>query len=728
MRARLAVLAGAAALAAGGGRAQELDRPWLDLDRPLAARVAALVSRMTLDEKVAQMMDEAPAIDRLGVPAYNWWNEALHGVARAGVATVFPQAIALAATFDEALVERVAGAIGDEARAKHHEFVRQGSRARYQGLTFFSPNINIVRDPRWGRGHETYGEDPFLSGRMATAFVRGLQGDHPVYLKAIATAKHFAVHSGPEIERHRFDARPGRRDLFDTYLPHFEAAVRDGRAGSIMTAYNAVDGVPASASRALVDDLLRGRWAFDGFVVSDCGAIADIWRTHRAAPDAASASALAVRAGTDLECGTEFRALPDAVRRGLVTDAEITRAVTRLFTARFRLGMFDPPERVPFAAIPPAVNDAPAHHALARDAARRSLVLLENDGSLPISPASRRLAVIGPTADSVDALVGNYNGTPSDPITILRGVREAASARGVAVTPAPGSEVSSGTIAQRRFAVEAARRSDLVVLVLGLTPKQEGEEGEDPGNPGGDRRAIELPAAQSLLFDEVAAVGRPVVVVLTGGGAQAIPDVRRRAAAVLAAWYPGGDGGAAVADVLFGDASPAGRLPVTFYASTGDLPDFADYSMRQRTYRYFRGEPLWAFGHGLGYSTFRYTSLDIAPGAAPASIVVSVEVTNSGRRSGDEVVQVYVTDEDAPEPRPLRSLVAFRRVGIAAGATVREAFTIPVDALAIVDEQGERRLDPGWFMIAAGGRQPGRSGAYRGPEEGLTVRFEIPRP
>ena len=678
-------------------------RPWFDPDRPIAARVAALVAEMTLEEKIGQMMDQAPAIDRLGVPAYGWWNEALHGVARAGVATVFPQAIALAATFDEPLMQRVATVVSDEARAKHHEFVRQGQRGRYQGLTFFSPNINIFRDPRWGRGHETYGEDPVLTGRMAVAFIRGMQGDDPVYFKTITTAKHFAVHSGPEADRHSFDARVSPRDLEETYLPHFERAVRDGDVMSVMTAYNAIDGVPVSGNKPLLEGMLRLRWGFRGYVVTDCGAINDMWKRHMYSADAAVASAQAVSAGTDLECGGDFRRLMMAVQRKLVTEADIDRAVSRLFAARIRLGMFDPSERVAYSRIPYAVNDSSAHRTFNREVARKSLVLLENDGTLPFAPGVKRLAVIGPTADDLDTLIGNYNGTPSAPITILQGVRQAASGRGVEVASARGSDINRGTAEARREAVDAARASDAVVMVLGLTARQEGEEGEDKSNPGGDRRAIELPEPQLQLFDEIAALGKPVVVVLTGGSAQAIPTIKARAKAILVAWYPGGEGGGAVADVLFGDADPGGRLPVTFYTATTDLPDFSDYSMRDRTYRYFSGTPLWPFGYGRSYTTFRYEDLRVEEAGAPGTPpVVSLTLTNTGRRSGDDVVLAFVTHEGAGTTAPRTALAAFRRVTLDAGATTRVRLPLDAEPLAIVDERGTRHPAAGLITVTVG--------------------------
>jgi beta-glucosidase len=705
VRALHALLAGGVAttLTLQAQAPRQAQRPWFDPDHPIAARVAALVREMTLDEKIAQMMDQAPAIDRLGVPAYGWWNEALHGVARAGVATVFPQAIALAATFDVPLMQRVATIISDEARAKHHEFVRQGQRGRYQGLTFFSPNINIFRDPRWGRGHETYGEDPVLTGRMAVAFIRGMQGDDPVYLKTITTAKHYAVHSGPEADRHSFDARVSPRDLAETYLPHFERAVRDGDVMSVMTAYNAIDGVPVSGSATMVDDLLRMRWGFRGYVVTDCGAINDMWKRHKYSADAAVASAQAVRAGTDLECGSDFGQLGAAVQRRLLTEGAIDRAVARLFTARMRLGLFDPPGRVAYARIPYAVNDSAAHRALNREVARKSLVLLENDGVLPLAPSARRLAVIGPTADDLDTLIGNYNGTPSAPITILQGVRRTASARGVDVAHARGSDINRGTPEARREAVDVARASDAVVMVLGLTARQEGEEGEDKSNPSGDRRAIELPDPQLQLFDEVAALGKPVIVVLTGGSAQAIPTIKARANAVLVAWYPGGEGGGAVADVLFGDADPGGRLPVTFYAATSDLPPFSDYSMRERTYRYFSGTPLWPFGHGRSYAAFRYDALRVEPASTPGvPPVLSLTVTNTGRRGGDDVVLAFVTHDDAGSAAPRKALAGFGRVTLDAGATASVRLPLDAEPLTIVDEKGTRRAASGTITVTVG--------------------------
>jgi beta-glucosidase len=700
----------------------------LDPVRPLPERVADLVARMTPEEKIEQLVSDAPAIPRLGVPAYHWWSEALHGVARAGAATVFPQVIGLAATFDEPLVRRVAEAISDEARAKYHEAERRGEHGRYQGLTFFSPNLNIFRDPRWGRGQETWGEDPFLTARLGVAFVRGMQGDDARYLKTVATAKHFAAHSGPEALRHSFDARPTPHDLADTYLPQFEAVVREGPVASIMPAYNRVDGVPCAASRALLGDTLRRGWGFSGYVVSDCGAVGDIVDGHHAAASLEQAAALALGAGTDLSCGDEFAALRRARARGLVTDAAIDEAVTRLFSARFRLGMFDPPAAVPWAATPLSVVESPAHLALARQAARESLVLLENRGALlPLGPRIRRLAVVGPVADDLDVLLGNYHGKPSRPVTLLEGLRAAARARGIEVVAARGAPLAGrgGSSAQLTDAARVARGADVVVATLGLSARYEGEEGETAENPSGDRSSLGLPGAQQHLLEALVATGKPVVLVLTAGSALSLPWAAAHVPAILYAWYPGAEGGAALADVLFGDASPAGRLPVTIYRSADDLPPFADYSMRGRTYRYLDKPPLWPFGHGLSYTTFVYSNLVVAPELAPGQdVALSVDVENSGAHAGDEVVEVYVTQPDLPAYAPRRWLAGFARVPLAPHERRTVNLLLPARALTLVDEAGRRAPISGDLWIAAGGRQPDREWRHAGAA-GLTARTRI---
>jgi beta-glucosidase len=870
---RIAVLGVAAALALVPPLAAQDERA-----AAVESRVAALVSQMTLEEKAAQLQHQAPAIERLGIPEYNWWNECLHGVARAGRATVFPQAIGLAATWDAELLQRVATAISDEARAKHHDFARRGRRGLYEGLTFWSPNINIFRDPRWGRGMETYGEDPLLAGTLAVAFVRGLQGDDPWWLKTVATPKHFAVHSGPESGRHTFDAQIDERDLRETYLPQFEMAVREGGAMSVMCAYNRYLGEPACASEVLLGGVLRGEWGFSGYVVSDCDAIDDMLSTHKLVPTAAAAAARGLRGGCDLNCGTTYAALVDAVREGLVTEAEVDRAVGRLLTIRHRLGMFDPPAATPYGAIPVAVIDSPEHRALALEAARASIVLLKNDGGLlPLGETVKRVAVIGPNADDEEVLLGNYNGTPSAAVTPLAGLRRALEprvrvthARGadwadelpaLAVVPAsalhtrnggrrvqgltgeyfdlrgagdavPGTWHSatlafpelpaaaaftrvdarldfrwfdgtpdprladdafavrwSGELAApatgdwllggagltgfrvwlddtlvvefrsrhessrktarvrlekgrarrlrveyfdagddarfqllwtrldperagelRREALRAARGADVVVAVLGLSPRLEGEEMAVPvpGFAGGDRVDLGLPAVQQRLLQALVALGKPVVLVLLNGSALAIPWAAEHVGAIVEAWYPGQAAGAAIADVVLGAYNPAGRLPVTVYASSGQLPAFEDYRMQGRTYRYFNGEALYPFGHGLSYTTFAYRNLKL-PGevAAGESIPVSVEVENTGRRAGEEVVQLYVTDLEASVPVPIRSLAGFRRVALQPGERRAVSFTVAPRALSLLDGELQRVVEPGTFEIAVGGAQPG---------------------
>nr|WP_019397606.1 glycoside hydrolase family 3 protein [Pseudoxanthomonas sp. GW2] len=852
-------------------------RPWLDTSLGFEERAAALVSRMTLEEKAAQMQNDAPAIERLGVPQYDWWNEALHGVARAGGATVFPQAIGMAASFDVPLMDQVAAAISDEARAKHHEFLRKGERGRYQGLTFWSPNINIFRDPRWGRGQETYGEDPFLTARMGVSFVRGLQGMDPEtgqpldpkYRKLDATAKHFAVHSGPEADRHTFDVHPTRQDLYDTYLPAFEALVKEADVYAVMGAYNRVYGESASASRFLLRDLLRQQWGFDGYVMSDCWAIVDIWKNHRIVETPEEAAALAVKNGTELNCGSTYaQNLPVAVRKGLISEAELDDALTRLFVARMQLGMFDPPEQVRWAQIPYSVNQSGKHDALARKMAQESLVLLKNDGILPLPKDIRRLAVVGPTADDTMALLGNYYGTPADPVTILRGIQEAVPgvevvyARGVDLVegrddpaatpliepqylrPAPGSNERglrgeyfrnkdlsgqpvlvrvdpqiafrwdrgsptdnlmargeagpdnavpndgfsirwSGQLlppvsgryrieaaandgmrlyldgklvldhwedaerlradsvsldleggraydirleyyenerdaavrlawerpgAQPPFeqALEAARSADAVVFVGGLTGDVEGEEMkvDYPGFAGGDRTDIRLPSTQQKLLEALHATGKPVVAVLTTGSALGIDWAKQNLPAILLAWYPGQRGGNAVADVLFGDYNPAGRLPVTFYSADEQLPPFDDYSMKGRTYRYFTGKPLFPFGHGLSYTRFGYSALKLDRKRASATdeVAVSVTVKNEGKRAGDEVVQLYLAPLQPRRERALKELRGFQRVHLQPGESRTFSFSIvPERDLRVYDEAAGRYVvDPGRYEVQVG--------------------------
>jgi beta-glucosidase len=693
MRPRVFIPVVVVILAAAALGAQVFDRPaYLDTALPFDRRADDLVARMTLDEKISQMMDRAPAIARLQVPAYSWRNEALHGVAFAGLATVFPQAIAVAATWDSDLVQRMASAISDEARAKHHDALRRGNHDEFFGLTLWSPNINLFRDPRWGRGQETYGEDPFLTGHLAASFVKGLQGTHPKYLKTVATVKHFAVHSGPEPDRHTFDAIVDERELHEDYLRHFETAVREGGAYSVMCAYNRVNGDPACSSDVLLRDVLRGAWQFGGYVVSDCGAIDDIYLRHRVVPTAAQAAAAAVKAGTDLECGGTYAALIDAVRQGLVSEAQIDTSLRRLFTARMKLGMFDPPSMVRYAQIPLSNVDSAEHRALAIQVARESIVLLKNDREvLPLRRDIGTLAVIGPNADDSQMLLGNYNGLPSDPITPLRGIRESVSGA-TKVLYAPGSSLAEGLPMSEQLTVEAldaVRQADAVVLCLGLTPQLEGEEMpvNIPGFRGGDRTAIELPSPQQQLLERVVATGKPTVLVLLNGSALAVDWAQQHVPAIVEAWYPGQAAGTAIADVLFGAYNPGGRLPVTFYRSTADLPQFEDYRMDGRTYRYFSRAPLYPFGYGLSYTTFRYEWLRTSSAAIRVNgeITVSVDVRNSGTRGGEEVVQLYVQHLDSKVPRPRIELRGYRRITLRPGERRTVAFTVRGEDLAYWD-------------------------------------------
>jgi beta-glucosidase len=824
----------------------------------LQVRVAGLVSRLTLAEKISQLVFDAPAVERLGIPAYNWWNEALHGVARAGLATVFPQSIGLAATWNPGLIQELAVAISDEARAKHHEAVRRRVRCIYSGLTFWSPNVNIFRDPRWGRGQETYGEDPYLTARMGVAFVRGLQGDDPETLKLVATPKHLAVHSGPEPERHHFDARIGERDLRETYLPAFEACVREGKAASVMGAYNRLNGEPCCASPALLEQILRGEWGFggpagdDGYVVSDCGAIHDIYEHHKVVDTAEEAAALAVRHGCDLECGAVYPALLAAVEQGLISEEALDRAVRRLFTARFRLGMFDPPEQVPYAQIPYRIVDCAEHRALALQAARESIVLLKNEGPLlPLPKDLGSVAVVGPNADDLQVLLGNYCGTPLEAVTPLEGIRRKLSpatrlyhapgcplAEGVPlwqaipsahlrpvkagaeetgllgayydnpslegepawrrvdrtvdfawkdttpltgqwadpfsvrwsgflVPPASGPyrlgvrglseyrlvldgqriaeyqgihhpilnsqelELEAGRfypvqldyasrgldpqvqllwappgIDHETAAREVAGKAEVVIAVMGLSPCLEGEEMPVAveGFCGGDRTRLELPPRQERFLQSLHALGKPLVLVLLNGSALAIPWAAEQIPAIVEAWYPGQAGGEALADVLFGDYNPGGRLPITFYRSAEDLPPFADYRMEGRTYRYFRGEPLYPFGYGLSYTTFELGALRITPAqAAPGEeVTVRAEVTNTGPRAGDEVVQLYIRHPGAGVPRPIQELKGFRRIHLEPGEGRTVTFPLDARQLGSYDAAMRYAVHPGVVEVLVG--------------------------
>lgn len=708
--------------------------PFRNPELPVEDRVDDLVSRLTMTEKAAQMLHESPALPHLGIPAYNWWNECLHGVARAGVATVFPQAIGLAAMFSAKRLHEIAVVVSDEARAKHHEFSRKEDYGYYKGLTFWTPNINIFRDPRWGRGHETYGECPYLTGRLGVALCKGLQGDDPKYLKLVATPKHYAVHSGPEGLRHSFDARANAKDLRETYLPAFYECVTEARAHSVMSAYNRTNGEPCSASPTLLQRILRDEWKFDGYVVSDCWAVRDIHEHHGVTTSFEESAALAVKNGCDLNCGCTYEHIPSAVEKGLLRESDLDVCVKRLMRARFLLGMFDPPECVAYAQIPYEVNDCDQHAALALSAARESLVLLKNQGALlPLSRELGSIAVIGPNAHDDEVLVANYFGTPTRSMTPLEGVRSAVSKK-TKVLYTPGCKLTgekleglgrSGILSE---AVSLAERADVSVLCLGLSAEIEGEQGDvSNSEAAGDKTHLNLTGLQQKLLEAVVAVGKPTVLVLISGSALSVTWAHQHVTAIVQAWYPGQAAGTAIADVLFGGYSPAGRLPITFPKSLDDLPPFTDYSMKGRTYRYLESEPLYPFGYGLSYGRFEYSELSLSSAkvAVGESLEITATVRNVSARESDEVVQLYLKDLEASVTVPHHSLRGFERVRLAPGAAQRVSFRLSPRDLSLIDEQGRRQLEPGRFRVTLGGSQPDRRSVELTGETPLAIEFEL---
>jgi len=683
--------------------------PFLDPDLPLAARIDDLVARFTLLEKISQLLHESSAVERLGVPAYNWWSEACHGVGRNGRATVFPQVIGLGATWNRVLVQRVASIISDEARAKHHAAVAAGRRGQYQGLTFWTPNINIFRDPRWGRGQETFGEDPFLTGELGVAMVRGLQGDNPRYLKTAACAKHFAVHSGPEAERHVFDAQPSPKDLAETYLPAFERLVR-ASVEAVMGAYNRVYGEPCCGSRRLLVDTLRGRWGFRGHVVSDCGAVDDFHQHHKVTNTAAESAALAVRMGCDLNCGCTYHDLVLAVKDGLITEAEIDTSLRRLLATRFRLGLLDPPERVPWSTTSPAIIDCPAHRALARQAAAESIVLLKNaDNTLPLRRDPTSLLVVGPHAASTDALLGNYYGVAPQLVTLLEGIVERP-IEGTRIEYRAGCPLDQPPAPGVNHTFLTAAGAEIVIAVLGLDSTLEGEEGDAvASSSGGDRTAVELPACQREFLLELRRHAKKLVLILTGGSALAVPEAHECCDAVLQVWYPGCEGGRAVADVLFGAVSPSGRLPVTVPHRTADLSPLADYHMRGRTYRFAEVEPLYPFGFGLSYAQLAYGSFsrDVDTLRAGQELTVRTTVTNTSAHATDETVQCYVIPPRDWPDAPRATLIGFQKIPVPANTTVEIEFRLASDAFCQVNAAGDRIWAPGRYGLVVGAASPG---------------------
>lgn len=692
--------------------------PYQDTSLPFEKRVDDLISRMTLEEKVSQMVDVAPAIPRLGIPAYNWWNECLHGVARSGLATVFPEPIGTAASFDARLISDIAVATSDEARAKYHDYLRQGKHDRYGGLTFWSPNINIFRDPRWGRGMETYGEDPYLTSVMGVNFIRGLQGNDPKYLKVVATAKHYMVHSGPELERHRFNATTDKYDFNDTYLPAFKASVEKGKAYSIMSAYNSYNGVAAPANIFLLSKVLRQELGFNGYVVSDCDAVMDIYTGHKEVASKEEASARAVAAGNDLNCGNTYLSLISAVKSGLISEDKVNISVKRLFMARFKLGMFDPDSMVKYSSIPYSAVNSPAHQQLALQAARKTIVLLKNDNkALPLRKDLKTVAVIGPNADDQEVLWGNYNGIPAATVTPLQGIK--AKLPNTSILYARGcefaetGEVDSATI-KKNFddALAKVQQADVTIMFMGLSPRLEGEEMKvkAKGFNGGDRETLDLPKPQEDMIKAIKATGKPVVLVLLNGSALSVNWENDNLPAIVDAWYGGQAGGTAIADVLFGDYNPAGRLPVTFYKSVNDLPAFDDYSMRNRTYRYFTGPVLYPFGYGLSYSRFTYSNIKLPQELTIGKpCMVTAQITNTGKMDGEEVAELYIKHFDAVR-KPIIALKGFHRIMLKAGETKTVTFMLGPENLALVNEAGNEVEQSGRVQVFIAGTQPPHDG------------------
>ena len=686
------------------------------MTKDMMEKAKELVSQMTLEEKMSQMLHHAPAIERLGIPAYCWWNESLHGVARAGDATVFPQAIGLGATFDEELVGKIAEVTSVEGRAKYNEFSKHEDRDIYKGLTFWAPNVNIFRDPRWGRGHETYGEDPYLTGQLGMAFVKGLQGDDPDNPKAAACAKHFAVHSGPEAERHHFDAKVSKQDMYDTYLYAFKRLVKDAKVEAVMGAYNRVNGEPACGSKKLLKDILRRDWGFEGHVVSDCWAIKDFHENHKVTGCEVESAALAVNNGCDLNCGCVFEKLIYAYKAGLVKESTIDAAVERLMEIRLRLGTIPAIHKSNYDDIPYEKVECKEHIELALEAARRSMVLLKNDGILPLKKDKyKTVGVIGPNSNSRIALVGNYEGISSEYITPLEGIK-AYLGDDARVFHADGTHLWKDRMhglgeARDGFAeaMTVAEHSDIVIMCLGLDSTIEGEEG-DAGNEfgSGDKKSLRLPGLQEELLEKITAIGKPVVLLVLAGSALDLSWAQENVDAIVQCFYPGARGGKAIAELLYGEFSPSAKLPITFYRSDEDLPDFEDYSMEGRTYRYFKGSPLYPFGYGLSYNDISYgeAEIDKTEGGMDDSYTVKLKVKNNGKYLQHEVVELYVKDIAASTRVANWSLRKIANLKLESGEEKEVSFNLSKRDFAIIDEKGKCIVEPGLFRIAVGGQQP----------------------
>lgn len=685
--------------------------PFRDQSLPMHERIEDLISRLTVEEKVFQLTNDAASVPRLGIREYNYWNEALHGVARAGVATVFPQAIGLAAMFNRPLMRKVATAVSDEGRAKYNEFQRQNDCGIYKGLTYWTPNVNLFRDPRWGRGHETYGEDPYLTGTLGVEFIRGLQGDDPHYLKSAACAKHFAVHSGPEHLRHEFNVDISDKELFETYLPAFEMCVKEGKVESVMGAYNAVNGEPCNCSTQLLSDILRKRWGFEGHVVSDCGAINDFHANHHFTTNIQESAAVGVKGGCDLNCGGVYKHLLQSLKEGLIEECDLDVALRRVLRARFKLGMFDDPADVPYSSVPFEVVASNEHQKFNREIARRTMTLLKNDGILPLKKGMK-VAIVGPNADHKPALLANYNGTPSRSYTPLEGLRyylgedaPIGFATGCRHVDFENPWEEGGRL---NGAISVAERSDVIILCVGLDAGLEGEQGDAHNAYGsGDKPYLELPPPQQKLVEAMVATGKPLVTVLMAGSAMAIGYAHEHSNAVIDAFYPGEQGGIALAQILFGEESPAGRLPVTFYKTTEELPPFEDYSMKGRTYRFMEQEALYPFGYGLSYTTFDYATDTTAVTAAVGdTVTVPVTIRNAGHYDSWEVAQAYVAATYEGLALPKYELKFYESVFVNQGETATVQVELPAKAFSIIHEDGSRQVHPGTYTVYIGGQQP----------------------
>ncbi len=689
---------------------------------------------MSLEEKISQLMNMSASIDRLGVPKYDWRNECLQGVAFRGKSTLFPQAIAMAATWNPNLVYKVASAISDEARAKHHEFARNGERERWQGLTFSCPSINIFRDPRWGRGQETFGEDPYLTSRIGMAFVKGLQGNHPNYLKVVAEAKHFAVHSGPEKHRHEINVLASKKDLYETYLPAFKACIQEGKVEGIMSAYNRLNGEPCCASKSLVEDILRGQLGFKGYFIGDGGAVTDIFKNHKIVNSLEEAVAMAINVGCDIinpmnlttlaKTKRYRKAIENAVNRGLTTEEIINRNLKRTLTARFKLGMFDPPEEVPYTKIPYSVVNCKKNQELSLKTARESIVLLKNENNLlPLSKDLKSIAVIGPNANNPEAFYyihyypGKYN-----VITPLERIKTKVSSK-TEVHYAKGCDLTECSEFDLNQAIEIANKAEVIIMVLGITGRLEGEEGYVLGPEKGDRTDLNLPLVQEELLKKLNETGKPIVLVLTSGSALSVNYAKENIPAIIEAWYGGEKAGLALADIIFGDYNPAGRLPITFYKSLDQLPNFQDYSMENRTYRYMKKEPLFPFGHGLSYTKFKYSNLQINPEKIRQDEVINIkiDIENIGDYPGDEVVQLYSSHSNPNIRTPIQELKRFRRAHLQLNEKKKISFELKSSDYSIINEDGLEMIVPEKVSIFVGGCQPG----FEDDNNGIFGSFEV---